>query len=74
MIYAFKILNIITHELMQYRKIIVRVFTTGNAILSYFTILKNYFINYTIPFYNTLNIQLLFYHSAHQNNINYTIK
>ena len=27
-----------------------------NTILSYFTISKNYFINYTIPFYNTPNI------------------
>ena len=34
----------------------IRAFTTGNAILFYFTISKSYFINYTIPFYNTSNI------------------
>ena len=28
----------------------------GNATLFYFTILKSYFINYTIPCYNTFNI------------------
>ena len=32
-----------------------------NVILSYFTIPKNYFINYIIPFYNTSNIQKLYY-------------
>ena len=32
----------------------------GNAILFYFTISKNYFINYTIPFYNTPNILKLY--------------
>ena len=32
-----------------------------NVILSYFIISKNYFINYTIPFYNTLNIPKLYY-------------
>ena len=32
-----------------------------NAILSYFTILKSYFINYTIPCYNTPYIQKLYY-------------
>ena len=32
-----------------------------NAILSYFTIPKSYFINYTIPFYNTSYIQKLYY-------------
>ena len=31
-------------------------FTSGNAIPSHFTIPKNYFINYIIPFYNTSNI------------------
>ena len=35
---------------------IIRVFALGNAISSHFTISKIYFINYTIPFYNTLNI------------------
>ena len=32
-----------------------------NATLSYFTIPKSYFINYTIPFYNTPYIQKLYY-------------
>ena len=32
-----------------------------NATLSYFTISKSYFINYTIPFYNTPYIQKLYY-------------
>ena len=32
-----------------------------NATLSYFTILKSYFINYTIPFYNTPYIPKLYY-------------
>ena len=31
------------------------------SILSYFTISKNYFINYTIPFYNTPNIPKLYF-------------
>ena len=33
----------------------LRAFTTENSILCYFTISKSYFINYTIPFYNTPN-------------------
>ena len=33
--------------------------TPRNAILSYFTISKTYFINYTILFYNTPNIPKL---------------
>ena len=32
-----------------------------NATLSYFTILKSYFINYIIPFYNTPYIKKLYY-------------
>ena len=32
-----------------------------NVTLSYFTILKSYFINYTIPFYNTPYIPKLYY-------------
>ena len=35
--------------------------TTENAIPSYFTISKNYSINYTISFYNTSNIPKLYY-------------
>ena len=34
----------------------VRAFPSDNSIIFYFTISKNYFINYAIPFYNTLNI------------------
>ena len=36
-------------------------FTSRISILSYFTIPKNFFINYTIPFYNTSNISKLYY-------------
>ena len=36
-----------------------------NAIIFYFTILKNYFINYIISFYNTLASQFLFYNATH---------
>ena len=35
--------------------------TLKNATLSYFIISKSYFINYTIPFYNTPYIQKLYY-------------
>ena len=34
----------------------IRASTIRNAILSYFSIPKNYFINYTIQFYNTFSI------------------
>ena len=36
----------------------IRAFTYQNFISSYFTILKSYFINYTIQFYNTLSIPI----------------
>ena len=39
----------------------VRASALKNATLSYFTILKSYFINYTISFYNTPYIQKLYY-------------
>ena len=39
----------------------IRAFTMKNAILSYFTIPKNYFINYTILFYNIPNIPFFIY-------------
>ena len=39
----------------------IRASPIGNTILSYFTISKNYFINYTIPFYNTPNIQKFYF-------------
>ena len=39
----------------------LRASTLKNDTLSYFIILKNYFINYTIPFYNTPYIQKLYY-------------
>ena len=41
--------------------LLLRAFTSQIPILSYFTILKSYFINYTIQFYNTLNISKLYY-------------
>ena len=40
---------------------LLRAFTSRNTIPSYFTILKSYSINYTIPFYNTSNIPKLYY-------------
>ena len=43
----------------------IRAFTSQNDIIFYFIILKNYFINYTIPFYNTPTSQLLFYNITH---------
>ena len=43
----------------------IRAFTFQNVIIFYFIILKNYFINYTIPFYNTPTSQLLFYNTTH---------
>ena len=40
---------------------LIRASVLKNAILSYFTIQKSYFINYTILFYNTSYIQKLYY-------------
>ena len=40
---------------------LLRASALKNAILSYFTISKSYFINYIIPFYNTPYIQKLYY-------------
>ena len=40
---------------------ILRASILKNATLSYFIISKSYFINYTIPFYNTPYIQKLYY-------------
>ena len=42
-------------------KVSVRASALKNVTLSYFTISKSYFINYTIPFYNTPYIQQLYY-------------
>jgi len=39
----------------------LRAFTMGNCILSCITISKNYFINYTIPFYNPPNIPIFIF-------------
>ena len=39
----------------------IRVFIMVFSILPYFTILKSYFINYIIPFYNTSNIPKLYF-------------
>ena len=41
--------------------LLLRAFTSWIPILSYFTILKSYFMNYTLPFYNTPNIPKLYY-------------
>ena len=42
-------------------KLVLRASALKNATLSYFTIPKSYFINYTILFYNTFYIQKLYY-------------
>ena len=42
-------------------KDVIRASALKNAILSYFIIPKSYFINYTIPFYNTSYIPKLYY-------------
>ena len=39
----------------------LRAFASRNAITSHFTIPKNYFINYTISFYNTPNIPKFYF-------------
>ena len=39
-----------------YYNIYIRVSPSQNSIIFYFTIFKNYFINYTIQFYNIPNI------------------
>ena len=44
------------HSIFGLSKQALRAFTTRNAVLSYFTISKSYFINCTIPFYNIPNI------------------
>ena len=41
--------------------IFLRAFSFGNSIIFYFIISKNYFINYTIPFYNTPNISIFYF-------------
>ena len=49
-------------SLVVWREVkLIRVFIYQNSIPSYFTILKNYFINYTILFYNTPNIPKLYF-------------
>ena len=51
-------------SLVVWREVkLIRVFIYQNSIPSYFTILKNYFINYTILFYNTPNIPKLYFFS-----------
>ena len=50
---SFKVIFIIWTSL---ECLTFKAFSSGNSILFYFTISKSYFINYTIPFYNTLNI------------------
>ena len=49
-------------------------FTSGNAISYYFIILKNYFINYIISFYNTFSISTFTLpHSKKKKNFYFTI-
>ena len=43
----------------------VRALASGNATLSHFTISKSYFINDTIPFYNTPNIPKFYFDILH---------
>ena len=43
----------------------LRVLASGNDTLSHFTISKRYFINYTIPFYNTPNIPKFYFTILH---------
>ena len=43
----------------------LKALASGNATLSYFSISKNYFINYTIPFYNTSNIPKFYFTILH---------
>ena len=43
----------------------IRALALGNVTLSYFTISKSYFINYTIPFYNTPNIPKFYFTILH---------
>ena len=48
-------------QLILFLLYILRALTSENCIPSYFTISKNCFINYTIPFYNIPNIPKLYY-------------
>ena len=50
-----------------------RALASGNATLSHFTISKSYFINYTIPFYNTPNIPKFYFAILHIKLIFYII-
>ena len=52
-----------------YTHLVIRATPSENVILSYFTILKNYFIIYTIPFYNIPKVSTLFSHLIYLNNI-----
>ena len=51
----------------------LRALVSGNAILSHFTISKSYFINYTIPIYNTSNIPKFYFAILHIKLIFYII-
>ena len=51
----------------------LRALVSGNAILSHFTISKSYFINYTIPIYNTSNIAKFYFAILHIKLIFYII-
>ena len=54
--FHFANLNIYVNPNSSYYLKTLRAFPFRNFILSYLTILKNYFINYIILFYNTPNI------------------
>ena len=51
----------------------LRALVSGNAILSHFIISKSYFINYTIPIYNTSNIPKFYFAILHIKLIFYII-
>jgi len=50
-----------TSTWVVYFKYTILAFAMENCILSYFIISKNYFMNYTIPFYNTSNIPIFIF-------------
>ena len=52
--------------------IILRALASGNAIPSHFIIPKSYFINYTIPFYNTPNIPKFYFFPFYLNILFYS--
>ena len=62
---------------MTYKSILIsslRAFASANSTLSYFTILKSQFINYTISFYNTSSIPTFIFLFYSLKKYIYTIK